>query len=74
MSSQGGVACGEGMVFNGFSRPDNSGALQALSMDTGDRLWEKSFPAAIHNAPAVGRLRLGCGTSFPAFFSWSSND
>ncbi|CAE7037297.1 afsK [Symbiodinium natans] len=52
----GGVACGEGLVFNGFSKEDGSGGLQALNLSSGERLWAKSFPQEIHNAPAVGRV------------------
>ncbi|CAE7022942.1 afsK [Symbiodinium natans] len=57
----GGVACGEGLVFNGFSKEDGSGGLQALNLSSGERLWAKSFPQEIHNAPAVGRVLLRYG-------------
>jgi len=52
----GGVACAEGMVFNGYSKENDAGGLQALSAATGERVWAIDVPRAIHNAPAVGRL------------------
>ncbi|CAE7258808.1 afsK, partial [Symbiodinium microadriaticum] len=55
----GGVACAEGMVFNGFSqdaKENSTGGLQALSAATGKPVWAIDVPRVIHNAPAVGRL------------------
>mmetsp|Transcript_39242 Transcript_39242/g.73189 ORF Transcript_39242/g.73189 Transcript_39242/m.73189 type:complete len:460 (-) Transcript_39242:208-1587(-) len=55
-STLGGVACSDGIVFNGFSAVNGEGGLQALNMATGERIWTKVFSAPIHNAPAVGKI------------------
>jgi len=52
----GGVACdAEGHAFSGVSLDDHGpGALQSIDLETGTRLWLKTFVAAVHNAPAIG--------------------
>ncbi|CAE7654376.1 bamB [Symbiodinium pilosum] len=55
----GGVACSEGLVFNGFSRADESGGVRALSLEEGEVIWAKSLEKVVHNAPAVSKKLYG---------------
>ncbi|CAK9008742.1 unnamed protein product [Durusdinium trenchii] len=56
----GGVSCSaDGKVYNGFSvgtGKNETGGLQALNISTGERIFTKQFSAAVHNAPAVGKV------------------
>ena len=43
-------------LFDCLLRSSRTGGLQALNISTGERIFTKQFSAAVHNAPAVGKV------------------